>query len=121
MKKILITLLATLAISAQTTLNAPVAVDYRYNLYWADPNPAGLVTSWMVYATNTARIHSATSRVTTISILSLLNGLPAATYTLYTTAISSTGAEGDPGDMLLVNWPGGNGKLHGGRNISVVK
>lgn len=121
MRKLLISLLAVAAITAQTTTTGPVPIDYRYNLTWTDPNPAGLVQSWLVYATNSVGSHSIASRTNTVPVLNVLNGQPAGTYSLYTTAIGVTGVEGDPGDQLLVIWPGGNGKPNGGHGPHVFR
>lgn len=109
--------MATLA----QTATAPVPIDWRYALSWSDPNAAGQVASWIVYATNTASVRSYATRALNADLQPLLNGAPAGIYTLYTTPISQLGAEGDPGDMLQVSWPGGNGKLRGGTQPRVGK
>ena len=114
-------LFTLVTLTAQTTTFGPTAVDFRYAITWTDPNPPGQVASWMVYATNSMSSRSVGSSGTTAPVVALLNGAPAGTYTCYTTAISPTGAEGDPGDKLLVVWPGGNGKPHGGNNLSAFK
>ncbi len=122
--KYLITLaaaaLTAVMLLAQTTTQ-PQPIDFRYSLSWTDPNAAGQVATWIVHATNMTQVRSMGSPATTVALGPMFNGAPAGTYTLYTTAVSATGLEGDPGDTLLVSWPGGNGKPKGGHGLTVFK
>ena len=118
MKRILLISAFVCTLCAQTVITN---IDWRYRLTWSDPNPAGMVANWIVYATNTTGMRSIGAATTTCDLLPLLNGAAAGTYTLYTTAVSGTGAVGDPGDTVLVQWPGGNGKPRGGHGLTVVK
>lgn len=118
MRKLTLTafVVAAVATLAQTA-TAPVPIDWRYALSWTDPNAAGQVASWTIYATNQTTVRSMATSAAGLngtSLQPLLNGAPAGIYTLYTTPISQLGAEGDPGDTIQVSWPGGNGKLRGG-------
>lgn len=112
-------------LSFATTLIAQAIfpIDWRYSLSWTNPNAPGTVQFWTVYATNTTATHqtSVSGASTSVDLAPLLNGSPAGVYTLYTTATSVLGGESDPGELLLVNWPGGNGKPLGGRGLGVRK
>lgn len=119
-KRLIILALAVVAVAAQVAA-PPIPVDFRYTLTWTDPNPPGAAIAWLVHATNTASIRSAGTMTTNCAIATLLNGAPAGTYTVYTTAVSALGVEGDPGDIITLTWPGGNGKLRGGVKLNAIK
>jgi hypothetical protein len=120
MIKILI-FFALVTLTAQTTTFGPTSVDFRYKITWTDPNPAGMVVSWLVYATNMVGSHTISTPTNIIGAATLLNGLPAGYYTVYANAVSALGAESDTGDKLIVQWPGGDGKPHGGHTPSAFK
>lgn len=109
--------LLTIVVAIAQTVLVPVHVDWRYKVSWDDVNPAGSVARWIVYATNSVMgMRSISASTTNASVQLLLNGMPAGTYTIYTTAISALGAESDPGAQCAAIWPGGDGKLRGGGN-----
>jgi hypothetical protein len=108
----LIALISVAAMAVVVFGQTALPVDWRFRLYWDDPNPAGTVAGWIVYATNSAIGQiSVPSPSNSIAFPDILTGRPAGTYTFYTTAISSLGDQSDPGTQLSVVWPGGNGKL----------
>lgn len=116
----LIALISVAAMAVVVFGQTVLPVDWRFRLYWDDPNPAGTVAGWIVYATNSAIGQiSVPSPSNSIAIPDILTGRPSGTYTFYTTAISSLGDQSDPGTQLSVVWPGGNGKLKGGVNPRV--
>lgn len=121
MKKLLLVAIIGTALFAQTP-TTPIQVDWRFRLYWENPNPPGSVANWIVYSMNTTTgLRSIGSSTTNLVLLTLLNGQPAGVYTLYTTAVSTLGVEGDRGEQISVYWPGGNGKLKGGWNPHVQR
>lgn len=118
MKLLMIIALSLVPVLAQSGSTNAVPVDWRYYLMWDNPNGTnGVVSTWKIYATNSASgVRLATSSTTKVDILLVLNGAPAGAYRMYTTPISSLGDEGLPGTDYWVLWPGGNGKLKGGTN-----
>lgn len=125
MKRIAACLLAISALVAVAqTFPTPQPVDWRYRFQWEDPNPAGTVTNWTVYASNfvavgwTPIVRTVQTRTLAIDYQPLLSGAPAGTYAIFVIPVSALGDIGEPSTNHFVLWPGGNGgKLLGGRNL----
>lgn len=123
MKKTLFILFGVAAgvcLLAQTITN-PQPVDWRFRISWEDPNPAGAVASWTVYASNSIAVRMAQTRGTTLDLQPLLNGASAGTYAIFNIANSALGDTSEPSTNLFVRWPGGSGRLRGGQSIKAEK
>ncbi len=121
MKKwIAISLLVVVGVLAQTAFS-PIPIDWRYRITWDDPNTAGLVSSWTIYASNNIAVRSTTTRSLSVDLQPLLNGTPAGTYAVFGVPVSQLGDTGEAGTNIFVIWPGGNGKIRGPVNVKVGK
>lgn len=109
-----IALLVALPAFGQSSITNAVPVDFRYNLFWEDPNAAGEVSLWNVSATNATTVSVAATRITEISIESVLYGLPPGKYSLSVIPISQFGVLGNRSTNYWVHWPGRKNKAgHG--------
>lgn len=110
-------ILGAILVLAQT-MQSPQPVDWRYRIIWTDTNAASLVASYNTYASNSVGgLRSLNQLGPSANVISLLNGAPAGTWTIWVSAVSVTGDEGSPSTNLYIIWPGGNGKLGGPVNI----
>lgn len=126
MKKLILAPLIIVAVAIAQTVSSPTPIDWRYRFDWDDPNAAGLVASWTIYASNNIAggipaVRTTASRSLTVDLQPLLNGAPAGVYALFGVPVSQLGDIGEAGTNLFVSWPGGNGRLKGPVNTRVGK
>lgn len=96
------------AVVAQSA-TAPIAIDWRFTLKWDNPNDPGLVTTWIVAATNSTVVRTYGTPVPELALQKLLTGYPAGNYALNVTPQTASGENGPVSTNLWVKWPGGDG------------
>lgn len=119
--KVLSVLVSVAVFAVAQTVFVPQRIDWRYRLTWEDPNPPGLVSSWIIYASNNVAVRSASTRSMVVDLQPLLNGAPAGAYALFGVPVSTEGDIGDAGTNHFVLWPGGNGHIRGPVKLDVGK
>lgn len=116
MKKstIAIILIATTALILAQSASSPKPADWRYSYSWEDPNPAGTVAMWNVYASNNAAVRMTRTTVRSVKLQSLLDGAPLGVYAFFTTAETALLDVSSPSTNTYVKYVGKVNPGHGG-------
>ena len=106
MKKLLALLAFASVLTLAQTVTSPQTVDWRFALFWDDPNPAGIVDGWTVYASNSVSVRSYFTTTRMLDYDVLFKGQPLGVYAIWVEPRSGPTNTGPVSTNYFIKWTG---------------